>query len=112
MIHMLSKFDLKAGVAFDEFEKAYFGFIEAVRNLGLVESSGGIGQRVKNTPMDTAGECEPEYYSIMSFKDRTQLDAAYEHLLSAGSSEIEQKTHHAVHEMIANPVFICWQDRT
>ncbi len=107
---MLSKFDLKPGKKIDEFEKNYFRFVEVVRKLDLIETAGAIGRRVKNTPMDTAGDEEPEFYSIMGFRDRTQLDAAYEYLLNPNAMQEDQFVHSVVSNAVANPIFICWQD--
>lgn len=110
MIHMLSKFDLKSGTNFEEFKKNYSRFIGAVHELNLIEAAGPIGQRVKNTPMDTAGEYEPQYYSIMSFKDRTQLDAAYENFLDTDETLEAHSTHITINTAVENAVFTCWQD--
>lgn len=110
MIHMLSKFDLKQEVNFEDFRKNYSTFVNAVRALNLVETAGPIGQRIENTPMDTAGPNEPMYFSIMSFKDRIQLDAAYEHLLKANETHDVQITHHNINKAVENAVFTCWQD--
>ena len=109
MIHMLSKFDLKQK-NIEEFNEDYFRFIEIILNLGLIDSAGPIGQRIKNTPMDTAGDQDPEFYSIMSFRDREQLDAAYDYLLNSDITPEVQITHKAVQNAVANPVFTCWQD--
>ena len=111
MIHMLSNFDLKSNVDVAEFEHSYLSFIHAIRKLDLIASSGPIGQRVKDTPMDTAQANEPEFYTIMSFRDRVQLDAAYEYFLNSDKAREEHNFHGEIHKMIANPVFTCWQDR-
>ena len=110
MIHMLSKFDLKPGTDLEEFKINYARFIEIARELNLVEASDPIGKRVENTPMDTAGEDEPRYFSVMSFKDRAQLDAAYDHLLNVDRSHEVHITHTHVNQAVENAVFTCWQD--
>jgi hypothetical protein len=107
---MLSKFDLKPGIDFKEFKINYANFIDAVRASNLIEGAGPIGQRVKNTPMDTAGENEPQYFSIMSFKDRTQLDAAYENFLNAEETLEAHSTHITINKAVENAIFTCWQD--
>ena len=110
MIHMLSNFNLKDGVTAKEFSTAYKRFVEAAQDLGFVEKSEPVGRRVRHTPMDTADENEPEYYAVMSFSDRNQLDAAYEHFLRITPEAMEQSAHTNIHAMIVNPVFTCWQD--
>jgi hypothetical protein len=110
MIHMLSNFDLKTGVNEREFVLAYGDFIDAIQNLNLIVKSDPVGRRVSNTPMDTAPENGPEYYSIMSFHDRKQLDAAYAHFLGLQSVTEEKSAHLRIHRMIENAVFTCWED--
>lgn len=110
MIHMLSKFDLNTQTSFGEFEHRYLRFVAAIRDLDLIESAGSIGRRVSDTPMDTAGDQEPEFLTLMSFRDRAQLDAAYEYLLSANDGSGAKISHNDVFSLVANPVFICWQD--
>jgi hypothetical protein len=107
---MLSKFDLKTGIELDEFEQDYLRFIDTIRTLGFIKSAGPIGRRIKDTPMDTAGDDEPEFYSIMSFKDRERLDAAYSYLLDPALPDKDKATHHKIHKAVTNSVFICWQD--
>ncbi len=110
MIHMLSKFDLKSGIKFSEFKQDYSQFIDTIGKLNLIKSAGPVGRRLKEGPMDTAGDDEPEFYSIMSFKDRSQLDAAYEYLLDPAVPDKDKITHHKIHRAVINSVFICWQD--
>ena len=107
---MLSKFDLKPGIVFDEFEQDYLRFIDTIRDLNIIKSADPIGRRLKDTPMDTASDNEPEFYSIMSFKDRKQLDAAYAYLLNPAVPNKDKTTHHKIHKAVINSVFICWQD--
>lgn len=110
MIHMLSKFDLKEGCTYEVFNKDYTDFIAAILELNLIQSCGPIGQRVKNTEMDTAGDDEPEYFSIMSFENREQLDNAYAYLLKSPMGGKHGVAHLAIHKAVTNSVFICWED--
>ncbi len=110
MIHMLSKFDLRADIDFDEFEQDYLRFVDTIRNSDFIKSADPIGRRIKDTPMDTAGDEEPEFYSIMSFKDRKQLDAAYEYLLNPAVPGNDKIAHQKIHKAVINSVFTCWQD--
>ena len=110
MFHMLSCFNLKPGVDVDNFRKAYAEFVSHMKSAGLVEESGPIGRRQSDTPMDTDSEREHEYFVIMSFNDRDQVDAAYAFIES--QREIGGTSHSEVYAKVANSVFICWQDLT
>ncbi|MHA1537695.1 MAG: DUF6614 family protein [Alphaproteobacteria bacterium] len=105
---MLTCFDLKPGTGIDTFRAAYLGFVEHLRSIDLVASTGPIGRRQRDTKMDTDGERDHEYFVIMSFRDRAQVDAAYA-LLSA-REEPADSAHEAINSQIRNPIFICWQD--
>ena len=108
MFHMLSCFDLKPGEEIGVFQLAYTAFVDEMKRLGLVEASGPIGRRQSDTPMDTDDERDQEYFVIMSFRDRAQVDAAYAHILEhVGPSDA---AHDAVYTRVSKPVFICWQD--
>ena len=108
MFHMLTCFDLKPGIGIEAFRAAYLGFVEHMRSIGLVEGSGPIGRRQNDTKMDTDDERDHEYFVIMSFRDRTQVDAAY--ALLAAHKEPSDSVHDAIHSKIRNQIFICWQD--
>lgn len=108
MFHMLSCFDLKAGEDISTFRSAYTDFVAEMERIDLVETTGPIGNRQSDTPMDTDGEREHEYFVVMSFRDRQQADAAYAHILEhIGPGD---KAHDSVYPQVENPVFICWQD--
>ena len=108
MIHMLSRFDLKPGVSFASFRASYVDFVERMRADGLVEATGKIGRREADTPMDTDDEKAPEYYVVMSFRNRHQLDEAYAYMTDANAQDAT--AHAAVHEAVTNFVFTCWRD--
>ncbi|MGI9482567.1 MAG: DUF6614 family protein [Hyphomicrobiales bacterium] len=108
MIHMLSRFDLKANVRIEQFGAGYWNLVEHMKTEGLVEGSGKIGRREKNTPMDTDEERAPEYYVVMLFKDRKQLDDAYAYLSASDAKNL--RSHKVVQTSILNPVFTCWRD--
>ena len=108
MFHMLSCFNLNPGEDIEDFRKAYAGFVDEMKNIGLVESSGPIGQRQSDTPMDTDDERAHRYFAVMSFRDRAQVDAAYGHIMQhRGPADA---AHDRVYTRVADPVFICWQD--
>ena len=108
MFHMLSCFNLKTDETIDSFRAAFTAFVDEMITIDLVESSGPIGKRQSNTPMDTDAERSQEYFVIMSFRDRQQVDAAYAHI----RQPIERGTesHHSVYSRVADPIFTCWQD--
>ncbi len=108
MFHMLTCFDLKHGENIIDFRSAYADFVAYMKSVDLVEYSGLIGRRQSDTPMDTDGERDHEYFVIMSFKDRNQVDAAYAYMTK--HIEPGDSTHNEVYKRVENPVFICWQD--
>lgn len=108
MFHMLSCFNLRPGEDIATFAAAYTSFVDEMRALDLVDSTGPIGQRQNDTPMDTDDERNHAYFVVMSFRDRAQVDAAYAHIEQHfGPSD---RAHDEVHTRVADPVFICWQD--
>ena len=67
MFHMLSRFDLNPGEEVGTFQSAYAAFVDEMKRIDLVESTGPIGNRQRDTPMDTDDEREHEYFVVMSF---------------------------------------------
>ncbi len=108
MFHMLSCFDLKPGENIDGFRVAYSDFVTYMKSVDLVESSEPIGRRQSDTPMDTDDERDHEYFVLMSFRDRAQVDAAYAYIMT--HVEPGETSHNGVFTKVQNPVFICWQD--
>ena len=108
MFHMISCFNLKPGEDIETFRSAYALFVGEMKTIDLVESSGPIGRRQNDTPMDTDETRDHEYFAVMSFRDRSQVDAAYDHIMQhVGSADT---AHDAVYTRVLDPVFICWQD--
>ena len=108
MFHMLSCFNLEPGDDISEFRQAYLNFVAEMKRIDLVESTGPIGHRQHDTPMDTDEERNHEYFVVMTFRDREQVDAAYDHILQhEGSSDI---AHNSIYTRVVDPVFICWED--
>ena len=108
MIHMLSAFNLKPDEDFADFKAAYALFIADIKAAGIIESAGPLGRRVSDTPMDTDDDRDYQYFSVMRFRDRQQLDAAYDHIKAL--SKPATTTHLAVHRRITSSVFLCWRD--
>ena len=108
MFHMLSCFNLKDNEDIDTFRSAFSEFAAYMERVGLVEDNGPIGRRCSDTPMDTDDERDHEYFVVMSFKNRSQVDAAYAYILK--HIEPGETSHNGVYKKVKNPVFICWQD--
>ncbi len=108
MFHMLSCFNLKPGETIETFQIRYQSFVEEMLKLDLVVSTDPIGRRQNDTPMDTDQDRDHEYFVIMNFRDRAQVDAAYAHIekhFGPGDA-----AHDEVYTRVQDPVFICWQD--
>ncbi len=108
MIHMLSSFDLKPGEDFAVFAQAYETFLQDLRAADMIVDAGPLGRRVEATPMDTDTERTQCYFSVMSFRDRAQLDAAYAHIDTRARPGTE--THLKMYRRLTNTVFLCWED--
>ena len=105
---MLSCFNLKAGEQIDSFTRSYLNFVDEMKAIDLVEGSGPIGRRQSDTPMDTDDERDHEYFVVMTFRDREQVDRAYAHIMQHfGPGDA---AHDSVYTRVSEPVFICWQD--
>lgn len=108
MIHMLSRFNLNPDQNIEYFQVVYSRFCDAMKKTGLLETTGVIGKRINDTPMDTDHDNAQMYYVILSFQDRLQLDAAYDHLKTLMKNG--DNVHQGIPAMICNSVFTCWQD--
>ena len=108
MFHMLSCFNLPPDHDIEAFTRSYRAFVEEMQKIDLVVSSGPIGRRQSDTPMDTDDERNHEYFSVMTFRDRPQVDAAYAHILQHFGPADE--AHDQVYTRVKDPVFICWED--
>ena len=108
MFHMISCFNLKPGEDIQAFNASYVRFVATMRELDLVVSSGPVGERQSDTPMDTDDERQHRYFSVMTFRDRAQVDAAYAYIERHDGPG--DAAHDAVYSKVADPVFICWQD--
>lgn len=108
MFHMLSCFNLSADEDIETFTANYHNFVDEMKRLDLVEGTGQIGRRQNDTPMDTDDERDHEYFVVMLFRDRPQVDAAYGHIEKHfGPADA---AHDRVYTRVVDPIFICWQD--
>lgn len=108
MIHMLSAFDLKPHEDAQAFRAAHAEFVAELRAAALIVSAGPVGRRVADTPMDTDTGRSQQYFALMSFRDRAQMDAAYAHI--AAQRPPVATPHAVVFRRIDNGVFLCWED--
>jgi len=108
MFHMLTCFDLKPQVEIGVFRDAYSKFVKHMQSVDLVDSSGAIGRRQSDTGMDSDSERDHQYFVLMTFRDRPQVDAAY--ALLASHEQPADTAHHAVYSKVQNQIFICFQD--
>jgi len=108
MIHMLSSFEIKPGEDEAAFKAAYAGFVDDLLKDDLIVSSSPVGTRVSDTPMDTDDDRAHTHFSVMSFRDRKQLDHAYAYLTHRRGEATG--SHHDMYARITNSVFLCWQD--
>lgn len=109
MIHMLSAFDLKPGEDLAAFRTAYAAFVAELYDADLIAASGPVGRRLSETPMDT-DDRSLDYFSVMSFRNRAQMDAAYAHIETR--LDPATKPHKDMYRRIMNSVFLCWQEDT
>ncbi len=107
-IHMLSAFDLKPDESEAEFRTAYADFAKDLIREGIVTTAGPVGRRVADTPMDTDDARTHRFFSMLSFRDRAHLDAAYAYLARRRGEATG--SHKDMHARITNSVFLCWQD--
>ncbi|NKW71612.1 hypothetical protein HGD85_01205 [Rhodobacteraceae bacterium R_SAG10] len=109
MIHMLCRFNLKPSATLQTFEENYIRFFEYMRSRGLAETTGAIGKRVYDTPMDTDSVNAAEYYVVMTFRDRKQLDRSYAHISHDNIDQKHLAAHVNIQQAIDSPIFTCWQ---
>lgn len=108
MIHMLSSFDLRPDEDFDAFAKDYEVFLDDLKTADMIADAGPLGQRVEATPMDTDAGRTQRYFSVMTFRDGEQLDAAYAHIDARARPATQ--THLKMYRRLTNTVFLCWED--
>ncbi len=108
MFHMLTSCNLGPGRTLQAFEGALAEFTTEMREQGLLTQQGPIGRRCRHPIMDTDSERDHEVYFILSFEDRLQCDRAVEYIQAKGTAS--NPSHVRAYSMIADPVFVCWED--
>ena len=107
-IHLLSAFDLREGVDEAVFIDAYRRFVQELYEADLIVDAQPIGRRVSDTPMDTDDERAHQFFTILTFRDRAHMDAAYAHIEARMRAVTGE--HAAMYARTANQIFTCWQD--
>jgi len=106
MIQMISVFDLKDTESLEDFTRIYTRFIADLKSAQLIESAGPIGVRVSDTPMDTDAARGQQFATLITFKDRTQMDASYAYISQRRAPGTAN--HIDMNARIANGMFTCW----
>ena len=112
MIHMLSRFGLRPGASLGDVQDCYQQLFDHMRAADLVAATGEVGSRIADTPMDTDALDAPTHYVIMSFTNRSQLDASYVHVEDGLLPDGPRAAHNRLKTLITDPVFTCWEDAT
>ena len=107
-IHLLSAFDLRPGVAEQSFTEAYATFVQELYDADLIIDAHPMGRRVSDTPMDTDNERAHQFFTILTFRNRAHMDAAYAHIEARMRAVTGE--HAAMYARTANQIFTCWQD--
>jgi hypothetical protein len=108
MYHMLSWFDLKDGHTINQFKHDYDSLVTRLLEQDLIVSTGPLGLREPDSNLDTDEERKQRYFSIMSFRDREQSEAAYEEILRSVGPAIEP--HNDMMSAVKEPIFLFWRD--
>lgn len=108
MIHMLSCFDLKPGVALDDYRQALDAFVAHMQGLDLVESNSPVGRRHSDTILDTDDARDHTYFMTTSFRDWPQANAAIDYIKT--HVEPGHSIHLDVYHKVQNQTFVCWED--
>ncbi len=108
VFHMLTCFDLRAGIELGDFRRALANYTAHLQELDLVDGHSPIGRRQSDTILDTDSERNHQYFITMTFRDRAQADAAVGYIKS--HTEPGQSIHHTVYSKVQDQIFICWQD--
>ena len=108
MFHMISCFNLVPGESIGDFRRVLIEFVEHMQTKGLVSSCGPIGRRYEHPIMDTDSERNQQYYFVMTFNDRDQLERAVACL--ERREQPADSSHKAVFSRTEDGIFTCWKD--
>ncbi|MEO0752687.1 MAG: DUF6614 family protein [Pseudomonadota bacterium] len=107
-VHLLSAFDLRPGVDEDTFTDAYGTFVRELYDADLIADARPMGRRITDTPMDTDEERSHQFFTILTFRNRAHMEAAYAHIEARMRAVTGE--HAAMYARTANTIFTCWQD--
>ncbi len=110
MIHMLSRFNLADGASAEQVARGYVRLVTLLRQHDLVAATSRMGQRLDDTPMDTDAGDNRRYFTVMSFRDRAQLDRSYAQLLGDRPGPALAAAHDFIRNSTRDQLFTCWQD--
>ena len=108
MFYMLTCFDLKPDVTIEEFSRSVEIYGQHMQEKSLTRSMGSIGERQRDTIMDTDDERDHEYFFITTFVDRAQCDQAVNYIMR--HEDPGDCIHKEVYSKVQNQIFICWQN--
>ncbi len=108
MFYMLTCFDLKPEVTIEEFGLSVDAYAQHMKEKNLALSMGPLGQRQRDSSLDTDDERDHQFYFITTFQDRAQSDKARDYILQ--HEEPVESIHKAMYTKVKNQNFICWQD--
>lgn len=107
-VHLLSAFDLRRGQDAESFAEIYGTFVRELYEADLIVDARPMGRRVSDTPMDTDEERDHQFFTILTFRDRAHMDAAYAHIEARMRAVTGE--HLDMYSRTANQIFTCWQD--
>ena len=107
-IHLLSAFDLRPDQDEASFIEAYRVFVQELYDARLITDARPMGRRVSDTPMDTDKDRSHQFFTILTFRERAHMDAAYAHIEARMRAVTGE--HAAMYARTTNQIFTCWQD--
>lgn len=107
-IHLLSAFNLRPGQDMESFAAAYTTFVNELYEADLITDARPMGRRVSDTPMDTDDARDHQVFTILTFRDRAHMDAAYAHIEARMRAVTGE--HAAMYARTKDAIFTCWQD--
>jgi hypothetical protein len=107
-VHLMSTFDLRRGQDLTQFAETYGKFVDELYDADLIVDARPMSRRVSDTPMDTDDDRSHQFCSILTFRSRAHMDAAYAHIEARMRAVTGE--HRDMYRRTANQIFTCWQD--
>ncbi len=108
MFHMHSHFDLRPGITADAFATAWSELVADLIAHDMIVTASGLAERRSDTGLDTDEARSLRYFTVISFRDRAQSEAAWDHIAPRAGPTARE--HNRVIGMSTNAVFTCWED--